>query len=41
MQMSMIARRRPAVDAWSETALPDTIHDYDIILALTIIFCLS
>jgi hypothetical protein len=42
MQMFTVQRRMPAVDIWSQTALPDTIHDFAIILylALKIIFCL-
>jgi hypothetical protein len=43
MQMFTVQRRKPAVDAWSETTLPDTIHDFAIILylALTTNSCLT
>lgn len=29
--MFTVPHRKPAVDAWSETAFPDTIHDIAII----------
>ena len=41
--MFKVPRREPAVDTWSSTALPDTIHDFATVLqlALTTSFCLA